>query len=197
MPIVSYMCKEVSFKVVYCGPPFAGKTTSMQYIAEKSPPRVRGKANPSVMPHPSEVAFDFVPSGLGMVAGFTSRLLLSTLRGTPMADAAWRAMLKDVDAIVFVADAQRSQMDASVEARADLRRHLEALERDPEAVPMAIVHNKRDLGDVVSIEEANAQLNARALPWFEGVATEGKGVFDALKAAFKPAITTFAAARRP
>ncbi len=42
-------------------------------------------------------------------------------------------------------------------------------------------YNKRDLPNIVSIEELQATLNPRSVPWFEACAIKGTGVFETLK----------------
>jgi len=44
---------------------------------------------------------------------------------------------------------------------------------------------KRDLPNTVPVEALQAALNARNVPWFEAVATQGIGVFETLKGAAK------------
>ncbi|MFQ5949631.1 MAG: gliding-motility protein MglA, partial [Nitrospiria bacterium] len=44
-----------------------------------------------------------------------------------------------------------------------------------------IQYNKRDLPNVVPIDEMNHAMNPRKVPSFEAVAATGAGVFDTLK----------------
>ncbi len=53
---------------------------------------------------------------------------------------------------------------------------------------MIIQYNKRDLPNVVPVEEMRKSLNSRNVPDFEAVASEGRGVFDTLKAIAKMVI---------
>jgi hypothetical protein len=46
-------------------------------------------------------------------------------------------------------------------------------------------YNKRDLPNAVPMEELGAHLNPMGLQEYEGVATEGRGVFDTLRAVSK------------
>jgi signal recognition particle receptor subunit beta len=52
-------------------------------------------------------------------------------------------------------------------------------------VPYVIQYNKRDLPNVVPLEEMKKALNPRGLPDFEACAVDGTGVFDTLKAIAK------------
>jgi signal recognition particle receptor subunit beta len=45
--------------------------------------------------------------------------------------------------------------------------------------------NKRDLPKLSSVEQLNAKLNAKGVPYFESVATQGIGVQDTLKSIVK------------
>src|SRR2546426_1090596 len=55
-------------------------------------------------------------------------------------------------------------------------------------ISFTIQYNKRDLPNVVPIEEMNRVLNPKGVPHFEGVATIGKGVFENLKEVAKQVI---------
>jgi len=46
-------------------------------------------------------------------------------------------------------------------------------------------YNKRDLPEVMSVDELNELLNEKGWPVFEACASDGKGVFDTLKYVIK------------
>src|SRR6185436_4482052 len=49
-------------------------------------------------------------------------------------------------------------------------------------IPWVIQYNKRDLPNVYTCDELNAELNPGAkVPFFEAVATQGKGVFETFR----------------
>ncbi len=48
-----------------------------------------------------------------------------------------------------------------------------------------VQYNKRDLPNVVSVEELRRELNPTGVPEFEACATTGEGVFETLKAIAK------------
>jgi hypothetical protein len=52
-------------------------------------------------------------------------------------------------------------------------------------MPFVLQYNKRDLPNVVSIEDLQRALNTRNVPWFGAVASTGVGVFETLKAIAK------------
>ena len=46
-------------------------------------------------------------------------------------------------------------------------------------------YNKRDLPDIIALDDLQEELNPSRYPSFEGVATRGVGVFDTLKCVSK------------
>ncbi len=46
-------------------------------------------------------------------------------------------------------------------------------------------YNKRDLPNALAVEDLRSQLNPATVPDFEGVAVDGKGVFETLSAVSK------------
>jgi signal recognition particle receptor subunit beta len=76
-------------------------------------------------------------------------------------------------------------MEANIESVENLRTNLAEQGYDLDKVPYIIQYNKRDLPNVVPVQEMRRALNLRSVPDFEAVATDGTGVFDTLKAIAK------------
>jgi signal recognition particle receptor subunit beta len=129
--------------------------------------------------------FDFLPLALGEIRGFKTRFHLYTVPGQVFYDASRKLILKGVDGVVFVADSQIERMEANVESMENLRLNLAEQGYNLDAVPFIIQYNKRDLPNVVPVEEMKKSLNPKGLLDFEAVASEGTGVFDTLKAIAK------------
>ncbi len=182
---VNFMAREVDAKLAFLGPTGSGRRTAMFHFQKYAPPR--GKVNwtdsAQAALDAGELWFDFLPPTPVVIEGFGLRLHLHTPGNRLLDGAAMASMAKAIDAIVFVADSQRARQSANVEA-------MRLLAADPALAeaPMALLYNKRDLGDIASAEEMNAALNTRGLPFFEGVATELVGVAEALEAALVPAV---------
>ncbi|HEU5394651.1 MAG TPA: GTPase domain-containing protein, partial [Candidatus Methylomirabilis sp.] len=87
--------------------------------------------------------------------------------------------------VVFVADSQLERMESNIESLQNLEQNLGEQGIVLEKIPFVLQYNKRDLSNVVSIEDLQRALNTRNVPWFEGVATTGVGVFETLKAIAK------------
>src|SRR5213079_2093269 len=81
--------------------------------------------------------------------------------------------------------------DANVEAIENLRENLEEHGRTLVDFPHVSQHNKRDLNDVLPIDELDRMLNRHQAPSFPTIATRGDGVYEALEAITKLVVTGF------
>jgi mutual gliding-motility protein MglA len=125
--------------------------------------------------------FDFLPLDLGTVRGFKTRFHLYTVPGQVFYEASRRLILKGADGVVFVADSQEERMDANLETLDNLREHLKDHNLDFTTIPYVLQLNKRDLPNVLPVDELRKQLNVKGEPALEAVAITGQGVFDTLK----------------
>jgi len=72
-------------------------------------------------------------------------------------------VLQGVDAIVFVADSQRSRQQANLRSFENLKYNLKGgYNVLLENLPLVYAYNKRDMRDVLRIEELNQDLKPRA-----------------------------------
>lgn len=181
MVLISYSGREINAKLVYYGPGLSGKTTNLEYIYGAVPQTHRGQMVSMKTKTERTLFFDFLPIDLGELAGFKTRFLLYTVPGQVYYNATRKLVLKGVDAVVFVADSKRGKMDENLESLANLRDNLRELGLDLDRIPWVIQYNKRDLGDVYSIDELEKALNPGRVPSFEAVATSGQGVFETFK----------------
>jgi signal recognition particle receptor subunit beta len=97
--------------------------------------------------------------------------------------------VKGVDGVVFVADSQEERMDANIESLYNLEENLETQGFDLKDLPYVLQLNKRDLPNVIPVEELSTELLKKSEPVYEAVATNGEGVFDTLKAVAKQVLT--------
>jgi signal recognition particle receptor subunit beta len=89
-------------------------------------------------------------------------------------------VLKGVDGIVFVADSQKEMANENLENLKNLAENLRSIGKELSKIPLVIQFNKRDLPNILSVEEMNRLLNAPGLPFFEAVAVKGEGVLTTL-----------------
>lgn len=185
MSFINYSSREINCKIVYYGPGLCGKTTNLQYIYKKTNPDSKGKLISLATETERTLFFDFLPLALGEIRGFKTRFHLYTVPGQVFYDASRKLILKGVDGVVFVADSQIERMEANIESLENLRANLEEQGYNLDTIPYVIQYNKRDLPNVVPLEELKKALNTQGVPDFEAVATDGAGVFDTLKAIAK------------
>jgi len=185
MTFINYAAKEINCKIVYYGPGLGGKTTNLQHIFNKTAPERKGKMISLATEADRTLFFDFLPLDLGTIRGFTTRFHLYTVPGQVFYDASRKLILKGVDGVVFVADGQRERMEANVESIRNLEMNLKEHGFDLASIPYALQFNKRDLPNVMPVDEMYRMLNYKREPTFEGIATQGNGVFDTLKAVAK------------
>ena len=182
MVVVSYSGKEINAKLVYYGAGLSGKTTNLEAIYEAVPDSSRGKMVSMKTQSDRTLFFDLLPLDLGEIMGFRTRFLLYTVPGQVFYNATRKLVLKGADAIVFVADSEVGKMEENKDSLANLKANLAEYKLSLDEVPWVIQYNKRDLPNVYTLDELNAELNpGGAAPFFEAVAMHGKGVFETFR----------------
>ena len=189
MTFINYASREINCKIVYYGPGLGGKTTNLQYIYDTSAAQQKGKLISLATETERTLFFDFLPLELGTVRGFKARFHLYTVPGQVFYDASRKLILKGVDGVVFVADSQRERMDANLESLWNLEENLKSHGYDFAKMPYALQLNKRDLPDILSVDELRRELIRKDEPVIEAVAPKGVGVFETLKAVAKQVLT--------
>jgi signal recognition particle receptor subunit beta len=180
MALLNHAKREINAKIVYYGPGLCGKTSNIKFIHTRLHPDSRGKLLSLATQTDRTLFFDFLPVELGEVRGFKTRFHLYTVPGQVFYNATRQLVLKGVDGIVFVADSQRDMLEANLESLRNLRENLEEMGRRLEEIPCVIQCNKRDLADVLSLEELDRALNLGRVPLFGASAVQGQGVFQTL-----------------
>jgi len=181
MSFINHLSKEINCKLVYYGPGLCGKTTNLQYIFERTAPQAKGKMISLATETERTLFFDFLPLDLGKVKDFRVRFHLYTVPGQVFYDASRKLILKGADAVVFVADSQPERLEANQESIDNLRHHLGEYGVSLDQIPFVVQYNKRDLPNVLSIEELREAINPGGFPEVEASARSGAGVFETLK----------------
>jgi len=181
MAFFNYATMQMAAKIVYYGPGLCGKTTNLQYIYNKTSNQSRGEMVSLETETDRTLFFDLLPLEVGVIAGFKTRFQLYTVPGQVFYGETRKMVLRGVDGVVFVADSQKALAESNLESLKDLHNNLKGLGLDIRSVPMVFQYNKRDLQNILSIEELQKQLNPFGYPYYEGVAIKGTGVFDTLK----------------
>ena len=179
MSFINFAAKEINCKIVYYGAGLGGKTTNLEKVYEMTPNK--GKMISLATESDRTLFFDFLPLDLGTVRGFKTRFHLYTVPGQVFYDASRKLILRGVDGVVFVADSQAERMDANIESIENLEENLKEHGYDLLKIPYVLQLNKRDLPNVLSVEELKKELRRKDEPVVEAVAYKGVGIFETLK----------------
>ena len=193
MALFNYASKEITIKIVYYGPGLSGKTTNLQYLHSILDPKTKGKLLSLATEADRTLFFDFLPVELGKIRDFSIRFQLYTVPGQVRYDATRKLVLRGADAIVFVVDSQREMREQNIESLNNMHENLVANNINPDDIPLILQYNKRDLSNVLSIDELNKDLNEnRKYEYTESIAIDGTGVEDTFQNITKIAIKDIA-----
>ena len=192
MPVLSPLARELVFKIVYYGPGLGGKTSTLRHIHSTTDPQYRGKMVSLATPVDRTLYFDFLPIRVPVRQRMGVRLQLFTVPGQVYYNATRKLVLTGADGVVFVADSQRARAEANLESMQNLQDNLAQHGRSLGEVPHVIQYNKRDLREIVSMDELERTLNLYGVPSFATVATRGDGVYESLEAATRAVLEDFA-----
>lgn len=181
MVFFNYSRMQMSAKIVYYGPGLCGKTTNLTWIYGHTAGGSRGEMVSLETETDRTLFFDLLPIDVGNIGGFETRLQLYTVPGQVFYNTTRKLVLKGVDGVVFVADSQRPMLQANQEAFQNLEENLTEMGLSADEIPLVLQYNKRDLDDVLTVDELNQELNRRNWAWFESSAVHGQGVFETLK----------------
>jgi mutual gliding-motility protein MglA len=182
MALFNYATKEITIKIVYYGPGLSGKTTNLQYLHSIFDPAKRGKLLSLATEADRTLFFDFLPIELGKISDFSIRFQLYTVPGQVRYNATRKLVLKGADAIVFIADSQRVMSEQNIESLKNMHENLIANSINSDEIPVILQFNKRDLPNILSVDELNRDLNGNMkYEYREAIAVDGKGVEDTFK----------------
>jgi signal recognition particle receptor subunit beta len=186
MVFFNYATMQMAAKIVYYGPGLCGKTTNLHYIYSRTSPGSRGEMVSLETETDRTLFFDLLPLDVGVIGGFKTRVQLYTVPGQVFYNTTRKLVLKGVDGIVFVADSQKAMKEANVESLNNLRTNLAEIGLQLDDLPSVFQYNKRDLANILEVDELNASLNPNGLhESYEACAVLGQGVFETLKAISK------------
>lgn len=181
MALINRASREISCKIVFYGPGLGGKTTNLRQIYQKVDPQAKSQLISLATELDRTLFFDFMPLDLGTIQGYKTKFHLYTVPGQVFYNASRKLVLRGVDGIVFVADSQKERYEDTLASFCNLKDNLAEMSLSIETVPLVLQYNKRDLPNIVSMDELKSQLNDNKYPDFEAVANQGIGVFETLK----------------
>ena len=148
MAVLDADASEIVIRVVYDGPPEAGKTTSLRALA--------GSLSQSTV-SPEEDAggrtlwFDWMEYTGGRYEGCRIRCQIVSVPGQRELTPRRFRLLKDADAVVYVGDSTRARLRESLEGLREMMRFMERTAKPP--IGVLFQANKRDLTHALPLEE--------------------------------------------
>jgi signal recognition particle receptor subunit beta len=170
--------RTIKAKVVYYGPAQSGKTTNLEQIHRLTDPEGSNRLISLNTAQDRTLFFDLLPFSLGAVSGYDFKVQIYTVPGQVQYNATRRVVLAGADAVVFVADSQKSVLKENVSAFENMKVNLLANRLVPEKVPLVLQYNKRDLPEILPEAELNRALNFWGRKAFQAVAANGQGVIE-------------------
>jgi len=191
MSSINFATREISCKIVYYGPGLSGKTTNLQVIHQKIPREKKTEMVSLATEGDRTLFFDFLPLNLGNIKGFKTKFQLYTVPGQVYYNSTRKLVLRGVDGVVFVADSQKNRQAENLDSLQNLRQNLLDYGINLDEIPFILQYNKRDLEGIFTLDEMNALLNPKGIPWYPATAHNGKGVIASLKAISRLVIENF------
>jgi len=170
--------REIAVKVVYYGPALSGKTTNLQALYQKIDPAVRGRLMTLDTKDDRTLFFDMMPVFFRTASGVKVKLKLYTVPGQVIHESTRRIVLQGTDAIAFVADSRRSEAASTLAYWNNMLKNMEANGLDPQAVPIVIQLNKKDLPEARGEEDLADLRRVVQSPVVPAVAIRGEGVVE-------------------
>jgi signal recognition particle receptor subunit beta len=181
MALVDPATDQLVVRIVYDGPAYAGKSTSLRALASSlgSAAFSAGEADGRTL------YFDWVDYLGGRFEGMPIRCQIVAVPGQQVLAQRRRLLLETADVVIFVVDSRPAALAENQRAFELLRDVLR-----PAEPPVAVVAqaNKRDLPEALDLDELRAALGDGALAMTEAVADRGEGVRETFVLAVRLAL---------
>ncbi len=171
--IVDVSKKIIRLKVVYYGPSMSGKTTNLETFSALNGlelMKIDTKDDRTLV-------FDFSTKTVQM-SNMAVRFALYTVPGQEIYKDIRLTVLKGVDGIVFVADAQEHRLRDNIEFFNLLKEDLSKVGKRYGQVPMVIQYNKMDMPNALPFEMLEKEINKDRLFSVCASAIKGEGVVE-------------------
>jgi hypothetical protein len=186
---INWKKQEIDLNIVYYGPALSGKTTNLQQIHARLNPEIRSDLFTLNTREDRTIFFDFMQLQMGEIGGLRPKFGLYTVPGQVYYQSTRESVLRRADGVVFVADSQTARLNHNKESWRDMGRYLAKMGRQLPDFPTVIQFNKRDLSDIVPVDEMKAALGVEIYPCYESIAIEGVGVVKTLHTAMRAVLS--------
>lgn len=175
--------RELTLKIVYYGPALSGKTTNLQQLHGALDPGNAGRLMSLDTRGDRTLFFDLLPIHFRTRTGLRVKIKLFTVPGQVVHESTRKLVLAGADAVVFIADSQRSMMSENNASFRNLHKNMKENGLDIEKTPVIIQFNKRDLpvAEILTEEEIEALARRGKEPVVLAAALRGDGVTETLK----------------
>lgn len=186
MALLNSKDRIIECKIVYYGPGRGGKTTNLEHVFRTGKKYVNSELISIKTKGDRTLFFDFLPMGLGKIKGCDIKVHVYTVPGQARYRSTRKLVLKQADAVVFVADSLSIQRKANMVSLKDLQQNLAEQNVNIFKIPLVIQYNKRDLAregiPIMPVELMEKELNRQLkVPSFKASALNGNGVGETLK----------------
>lgn len=171
--IVDVAKKVIRLKIVYYGPTMSGKTTNLEKLASLNGlklMKIDTKGDRTLV-------FDFFTKTV-QVGNMTASFALYTIPGQEIYKDIRLTVLRGVDGVVFVTDAQEHRLNENIEFFNLLKEDLPKVSKRYEEVPVVIQYNKMDMPNALPFEVLEEEINKDRLPSVCAIAIKGEGVVE-------------------
>jgi len=171
--------------IVYWGPSASGKSEALAAVQRSVDPEGRSAMYSLAGSDGSTVYFDMLPLEEFRFGGHKLRVRVTAVPGGVDRGPERQALLRDADAVVFVADAMRSALAGNRAFSRELDEVLAQTDRSRTDLPVVWCFNKQDAPDAIPTRELREMLVPGTEPVYETVATSGTGVYEAFRETFR------------
>lgn len=180
MATINFATREITAKLVYYGASKAGSNTNLRQLHRLVPSPGRSRLHKFGPGDTDERTyyFEFVAPQEQRVNGFDLKLRVYSLPGALALDAHRLEVIKDVDALVLVADARPDQEAANMDHLLALEELLGKTGLELASLPMVIQVNHLDDPSARSVTDVVYDLNPYGFPVIPAVAIEPRGVLE-------------------
>jgi GTPase SAR1 family protein len=184
MALIDNEAGEIVIRLVYDGPPEAGKTTSLRSLAGSL---VQSSYTPAEGPGGRTLWFDWMEYVGGRFEGCQIRCQIVSVPGQRALSARRRRVIEGADVVVFVADSSAREVARTLSYLQELREMLAGADAP---VGVILQANKRDLDDAVPLDELRGRLAEVGWPIgvVESIASDGTGIREAFVYAVRLAL---------